>query len=98
MEEDEQYEQKSADPTPNVSTTSQTPLERRSQTDRLGEDARVIAAENETYLRLNEAQRKAKFQDPKLSLIGVKPSRRVIVPPRLQNELIMRAGQRRNPP
>ncbi len=93
--EDYQNEQKSNDPTEdptndqttnmtmNVSTTSQTPLERRSPTDWSGEDARALARAE------TEHQQKAKLQDPKLLLIGVKPSRRVIMPPRLQNELIM---------
>ena len=102
--EDDQNEQKSNDPTndptndqttnttTNVSTTSQTPLERRSPTDGSGEDARVLARAE------TEHQQKAKLQDLKLLLIGVKPSRRVIMPPRLQNKLIMRAGRRSNPP
>ena len=74
-----------------VHETSETPVspECRSPT-RPGEGARDLA-------RAEDIQHDAKLQDPRLLLTGVKPPRRAIMPPRLQNELIKRSGTRTNP-
>jgi len=82
---------------PNVPTHSRTPLESRSLSNRQGEDARVSAAD-QAFDQLKKAQREANLQDPALFLRGVKPSRRIILPPPQQHDLIMRDGTRSSPP